>query len=304
MSVKKIGKRCWPDERPFALALSHDVDRTYKGFQHIYYIALAAWRRQPRLLKQHMLSFRDQLRGDNPYWNFQRIMKLEDRLGVRSTFFFLHETGRPRLTSFQSWVLFNGRYNIQDSRIVQVIKELERGGWEIGLHGSYYSANDAALLKMEKETLERIVGHKIIGTRQHWLQLTIPETWEIQAQLGLVYDSTIGYSRRTGLRWSTSHPFYPVHPQTRAEIPVLQIPFALMDRPLMSSPDPWAEAQKWIDFVARQGGVLTLDWHQRVFNRREFLPYAQMYERIIRACQEQGAWIARMQDVAQWWVAR
>jgi hypothetical protein len=53
----------------------------------------------------------------NPYYNIPEMMALEERLGLRSTFFFrtLYENGNP--------------YDYEND-----IKSLIAGGWEIGLH--------------------------------------------------------------------------------------------------------------------------------------------------------------------------
>lgn len=291
----------WANNHPFALALSHDVDRVAKRWQFFYYLPLTVWRGQPTQFRQHLQSLQARLKGDDPYWNFERIMALEEGLEVRSTFFFLNESGRAKLLKPRSYMLFWGRYRIDDQRIQEVIRHLHAGGWEIGLHGSYHSYRDEALLRLEKEKLESIVGAPVRSTRQHYLNLEVPETWRIHASVGLLYDSTLGYANRIGLKWDTSHPFYPKDPLTGEQIPVLQIPLAIMDGPLMQTREPWSEALSLINRIEEVGGVLTLDWHQRVFNPWEFQAYQELYERIIRECQRRGAWVAPISTIAVWW---
>ncbi|MBN1994980.1 MAG: polysaccharide deacetylase family protein [Anaerolineae bacterium] len=291
----------WPDGCSFALALSHDVDRVTKRWQFIYYIARAIARRRLDQFQKQINSIGAWLRGDDPYWNFERMMELEDNLGVRSTFFFMDERGKVRLSNPKSFILFWGRYTLDNPRLQQAIRELDRAGWEIGVHGSYHSYRDGALLEQEKKRLEAIVGHPIAGTRQHYLNLQIPETWYIHAQLGFAYDSTLGYANQVGLRWGTCWPFYPFDPLTGTKIPVLQIPFAIMDGPLMRCPNPWQEAIHLVDHVEAAKGVLTLDWHQRMFNKWEAEDYQGMYIRIIQECQQRGAWIVPLGSIRAWW---
>ena len=294
----------WPNGHPFVLALSHDVDRVAKRWQFLYYVGQALACRRLDQLKQQIQSLGELARGDDPYWNFQRIMALEDELGVRSTFFFLDEQGKASLTNPQSMVLFWGRYRLDDPRIQKAIQGLDTGGWEIGLHGSFHSYLDQAVLGREKQRLEAILGYAVAGIRQHYLKLEIPETWRIHARLGFTYDSTLGYSDRVGFRWEAWFPFYPIDPLTGEKIPVLQIPLAIMDRPLMRCWNPWSEALHLIDSVEAIGGVLTLSWHQRVFNPWESEDYQGMYIRIVQECQRRGAWVVPLGRLVEWWQAQ
>ena len=77
-------------------------------------------------------------------------MEIEKSFGARSTMFFLNESIGPVLSKPKSWKLAFGRYDIHDKRIVNVIKKLEAGGWEIGIHGSYNSYKDYELLKRKE----------------------------------------------------------------------------------------------------------------------------------------------------------
>ena len=66
-----------PDHE-FGLCLTHDVDRHYKSLAQSVYYALRD--RSPH-------HVRDVLGGRNPYWQFESVMELESRLGVRSSFY-------------------------------------------------------------------------------------------------------------------------------------------------------------------------------------------------------------------------
>lgn len=291
----------WPDGCSFALALSHDVDRVAKRWQFPYYFGRAILRRQLGQLWRHTCSLGALLRGDDPYWNFERIMSLEDKLGVRSTFFFLDEPGRASLLCPKSLVLFGGRYLLDNRRIQQVICELDAGGWEIGLHGSYFSYRNEMMLKREKERLETILAKPVKGVRQHYLNLDIPETWHIQARVGLVYDSSLCFLDRIGFRWNAPRPFYPKDPLTGDKIPILELQTAIMDSALVRIDDPWHEVESLIDRVEREQGVLTVNWHQRSFNPWEYQERLDMYTRIIQECQRRRAWIVPLREVTTWW---
>ncbi len=287
----------WPGGAGFALGLSHDVDRVAKRGQYPFNVARAVARVRPGWLADEGRSLVSLVRGDDPYWNFDRIQELEERLGVRSTFFFLDESGRPRWTSLRSNVLYRGRYRLADPAIQRAIRELDAGGWEIGLHGSYGSYLDADLLGAEKERLEEVVGRPVIGTRQHYLRLQVPETWRLQGALGLEYDSSLGFTDRAGWRWEERRPFRPVEADPGRPALPLQIPMTAMDGTLLASDDPWARALELIDEAEESSGCLVLNWHQRVFNPWEARRPMVLYERIIRECRDRGAWAGPLGEI-------
>jgi peptidoglycan/xylan/chitin deacetylase (PgdA/CDA1 family) len=293
----------WPGGKPFAVALSHDVDRVAKRGQFAYYIPLSIARGRPEALRRHLASLQATLGGRDPFWSFPTLMELEESLGVRSTFFVLNETGKARLVSPRSWMLYTGRYKVRAPAIEEVLRQLHAGGWEIGLHGSYNSFEDEQLLRWEKEELEAATGVAVVGGRQHYLNLLVPETWEAHARIGLQYDSTLGYTRRIGLRWGTSRPFFPKHPRTGEEIPVLQIPMAIMDGPLMAMARPQGAVEALIEQVEQEHGVLTINFHSQYFNIYEHREWMDTYRELVVRCQARGAWVAPLRDIAAHWLA-
>lgn len=301
--AKKAAKNHWPEQRPFAVALSHDVDRVRKRIQHAYLLFLALRTGSLRRAGAQFRSAASILRGENPYWNFSSIKNLENELGVQSTFFFLNESGKARVTSPRSQILFRNRYSLDEREVQEAIRDLDQSGWEVGLHGSYNSYQDKALLSQEKSKLEAILGHSVNGTRQHYLRLAIPDTWQIHADLKFTYDSTLGYADRIGFRYNQLHPFYPTDPISGRTIPVLQLPMAIMDVPLMKLPKPWESALSFIEKVEEGNGLLVLNWHQRVFNPWECYGYQDIYVQIIRECQKRDALIGTCYQIAQAWTS-
>ena len=131
-------KAFWPDGKKFAVCLTHDVDRVHKSYQYITHFVRNIGRGDFRSAMNQITSVARKLHGEEPYWNFDRIMEFERNLGVKSTFFFLNEQKKVCVLP-NEWKLYWGRYDIKDKRIVEVIKKLNAEGWEIGVHGSYNS---------------------------------------------------------------------------------------------------------------------------------------------------------------------
>ena len=57
------------------------------------------------------------------------------------------------------------------------------------------------LLKDETRELEQIIHEKVMGTRQHNLNLEVSATWNHQIGAGLQYDTTLGFKDTIGFRW-------------------------------------------------------------------------------------------------------
>ena len=293
----------WPYEKEFVLCLTHDVDRVKKEYQYFTRFSRFLKRLQMKNAFEEVFSFLKFYFSNNPindpYWNFEQIMEIERKYDVRSTFFFLNESGKINIFEPETWKLYLGRYNIKDSKIIKMIKKMDLEGWEIGLHGSYKSYKDINLLKKEKEELEKNSGKQIYGVRQHYLNLEVPRTWKLQDEIGFEYDASF---RIGDCIENANKLYFPFHPLNSA---FLEIPLAIMDTALFSGDknieEIWNIVKKIVEAVEKQNGVLVVLWHQRVFNEKEFPNQSNIYEELIKLCKEKNAWITNAGEIKQWW---
>jgi hypothetical protein len=301
-----VRKAMWPDGRRYTVCLTHDVDEVKKTYQHltspVKYLLLRQFK---RAIRQLGYSISDVMGGRDPYWTFEELIRLEKDLGVKSSLYFLQEKGKFTLKDLKSFFLIARRYEFSEPKIAAIIRRLDEGGWDIGVHGSYNSHDNQGLFNSEKQSLETVLGHPTIGTRQHHLNLTIPKTWRIHEACGLSYDCSLGLKGTVGFRWGTCFPFQPFDAERNQSINILEMPTAIMDTPLFYiKGDAWAECSQVMDQVRRCGGLLTLLWHHTVFNEREFPGWIGRYGRIISSAQADGAWVTHCRDIASWWSSR
>ena len=143
--------------------LSHDVDWGYEGPS-----------------KDHILQRKDRFDKklfeitpiNKLYRNFSEFMEIEERFGIKSTFF------------------FRTQYENSDYRDYHDdIKEISQNGWEIGLHTDPSSISKIEKIEEEKNSLERITSSKIFGNRVHYLS-NDPELPKKLSELGFIYDSS------------------------------------------------------------------------------------------------------------------
>ncbi|WP_256394045.1 polysaccharide deacetylase family protein [Natronoarchaeum rubrum] len=282
-----------PGDAEFALCLTHDVDRPYKGLPSLYY----ALRERP------IYHTRTALSSANPYWQFEAIADLEADLGVRSAFYFLDEQhlllDRPLSdwTSPTHWIEHLGRYDVESPDIARAVRELDDGGWEIGLHGSYHSPEDEARLREEKDRLESVLGDRIVGGRQHHLRLSFPETWRHHRSIGLRYDASLGSGETIGFDYG----YRPLRP---FDDEFVAFSLTIMEQALPDPGQRYDAARDACDEIlreaARNDAVATALWHPRYFDEREFPGYRRLYRWLVERALELGAWVGSPRELYRW----
>jgi hypothetical protein len=267
------------------LALTHDVDRTEKSYQYVSGFLKAVSKGDIPKALYHMKRPKDK----EPYWNIYDIAALEESYGLKSTFFMLDETIRFNPLKPKTFVLAYGRYDPFEPKIQEAIRYLDSKGWEIGVHGSYLSYNNKALLGREKQRLESIVGHPIVGTRQHHLNLD-ENTWKIQEELGFIYDSTWGFNNDIGIKEGRIMPFYPNNTK------FVVFPLTVMDVCFMKIENRWDKFHKVLDEIEEKNAIMVVNYHHRVYDEREYPGYKSSYIRIIETALKRNAKIGPMID--------
>lgn len=263
----------------FNVCLSHDVDRISKTFQFATHFFKSLLRKE---LRSAVYQFKSVFQKKH-YWGFDKIIELENKLQVKSTFFFLNESYPFNPINLKSWRLSLGYYDLFADNVQAVMRKLDSLGWEIGLHGSYCSFEDVVLMRKEKLDIESVLGHSIMGVRQHYLNLN-DKTWEIQAEAGFMYDASFGFTRDIGFK---DEKYWAFKPTSKKEFYV--VPLAVMDSCLMAKRNYFQEALKLIDLAMEKNACLVLNWHQRMFNENEFPGYKNAYVRLIEECKKRNA---------------
>lgn len=298
LHVPLVQKSYWPENKSFAVCLTHDVDELKKTTQYITHPLFCLMRGDTQSLMGQLNSFVQKIKGNEPYWTFEDIIAIEKIFRAKSTYFILKESGKPSLLSKQSWSVYGRNRSFTSPEMKTLIRKLKANGDEIGIHGSFFSYKDLMLLSEETQELEQLINETVIGTRQHHLNLDIPETWEYQIQVGLKYDSSLGFNHAIGFRWGTSFPFFPN--SEKKIIPILEIPLIIMDKFIKYYDDKEQTCLILAEEVKRYRGVLTLLWHPRNFNIQEFPDDRNIYIKINQYCQEKGAWITCAKDIFEW----
>lgn len=158
---------------------------------------------------------------NDPFDTFEKLLRFKKEYNVKTIFFFL----------IGDYTTFDTNVSASKQKYRLLIKEM--GDYaKVGLHPSYFSMQNAALLKKEKERLENITNTPVKSSRQHYLRFSLPETYQHLIDLEIEEDYSMGYASNVGFRASTCTPFYFYDLDFEIQTPLKIYPFALMDTTL------------------------------------------------------------------------
>lgn len=296
----------WPGDATFALFLSHDVDQI---FDRGVYRSLADANHLRKVLSgEEQGSARECVRRlgraifapKNPEPQFEEIIEMEQRHGWRSTFFVLEGENLAR---------YGSRYRLEDPRVQGIARSILDAGCEIGVHGGYYDFNSASGYRRSADRVEAAFGVRPVGIRNHYLRLSIPETWRAQAEAGYVYDATFGWADRPGPRDDCWFPFEADTGTGVSGNRIVVLPLAIMDTTLfrysnLAPEASLAAAIRVVERAAASGGLLTLLWHNNYFDEPEYRDWQEVYRALLAHIADLHPWCATGAEIAAFWRTR
>lgn len=157
----------------------------------------------------------------DPFDNFDTILNIKKNKKIKTIFF----------CSVGDYTTFDTNVSAAKNKYKLLIKDLVDYA-RVGLHPSYFTMQNASLLKKEKQRLEGITNMPVTRSRQHYLRFNLPETYQQLIDLEIEEDFSMGYASNVGFRASTCTPFYFYDLDFEIQTPLKVYPFALMDTTL------------------------------------------------------------------------
>lgn len=271
-----LRKATWPDGLEFAVALTHDVDRLTAPLGHV--LRVRERFSAATLLRRSLLL-------DDPYWNIEKMVRLESDLGFSSSFYLLiHD------------------YDLGEKK--KYILSTAAQGWDVELHGSFGTHDDIGRMKEDVQIFTKELGNRPVGIREHYLRFDPLRTWELMEEAGFVYDTTWGFNEKPGFKAGVSLPYHPPSPSFET-MKILEIPLVLMDTSLwgymhLEEDEGFGEVEKVLSKVKSEKGLFTLLWHQEALQMRG----GRLYARILKRLSQEKCFISNALQIARWWLNR
>lgn len=141
----------------------------------------------------------------------------------------------------------------------------------IGLHPSYASNKSFDKLLKEKEHIENILKQPVETSRQHFLKLRFPDTYQQSQKAGFKSDYTLGFGDVIGFRSGTiqAFPFFDLEKDQQQDYWIH--PFSYMDGTLkdylkLSVEQSKKEINELIVEASRFGGDFIIIWHNETIS--------------------------------------
>jgi hypothetical protein len=283
--VKQLGEVIegkFPDvkitKRKFTFLPTIDIDNAYaykhKGFTHNVLAFVNSIIKCRFNDLSHRIEFYFRKRKD-PYDTYNRIFTSlkENRNAI--------------------WFILGGRKSKFDRNIsisskpMHLLLQKIANEFEIGVHPSYASNSNAKAIAKEISALSTSSKQKITKSRQHFLKLSLPETYRSLVKVGITEDYTMGYSNVIGFRASTCTPFTFYDLKSEKELPLRIVPFQVMDVALLnglklSAQNAIAETLKVAEIVKNIGGCFVTIWHnESISGVNEWKGWEDVLERVV-----------------------
>jgi hypothetical protein len=285
-----------PDDRPrFTIALTHDVDTPWRWTriglrgaaarlkQNVRHAQLGPAVRETTGLATVPLH---RLRGTDPNWRFEQILAEERRRGATGSSFYVIASHHDPHDGAAAEA-----YSRLRPRLVETL--LEAGG-EVGLHGSYTAADDPVRLAAEKQKLEALAG-PITGHRYHYLRVDPHRNLAPLVDVGLRYDTTLGFPDALGFRAGIARPFRPWDFEREEPLDLVEVPLAAMDATLaeerylgLAAKRAEPQLMQLLDRAAEFGGAFAVLWHPDRFDPATSGGWDRLYSRLLAGAQERG----------------
>jgi len=154
---------------------------------------------------------------------------------------------------------------------------------QTGLHFSWKAGADINQLALEVERFTNITGKAPLISRQHYLRLSMPQTYRMLLAQGISQDYSMGFADVPGFRAGISLPFpwYDLLLEQKTKLMIM--PFALMDVTLKQylSLEPQEGLKIALALLTRvkaTGGIFSTLWHNSSFSELgNWTPWREMY---------------------------
>lgn len=265
-----------PKESSFTFCPTYDIDIAY------------SYRHQP-VIKNIAAFYRDLLQG-----KFEQVVeranvysgKKPDPFDVYDWLHLLHRQHQLAPVYFFLLADKRGAYdkNIppRNTAMKQLVQQHARQ-YQTGIHPSWQSGDSEVVLGKEINSLKNILGTAVQHSRQHYIRMQLPDTYNRLLQQGITEEYSMGYGTVNGFRASYAQPYYWYNLLKEETTQLCIHPFCYMDATCIFSQrytteQASMELQHYYNAVQSVNGELITIFHNHFLTEQpEWLPWRDVY---------------------------
>lgn len=171
-----------------------------------------------------------------------------------------------------------------DKTPLQSLIAYHAGGYTVGIHPSWQSGDEQAILMEEVDELEKIIKSPVKYSRQHYLRMSLPQTYRRLIDVGIEKDFSMGYGLSNGFRASIASSFYWYDLKAEKKTELMLFPFCFMDATSfyerkLSPKAAFNELMDYYNKVKQVNGLMVTVWHNNFFGTDPmFAGWKEVYE--------------------------
>jgi hypothetical protein len=296
----------WPHGKRWAACFTHDLDvvQRWPVFTALRLAELAQKGDVRRATAVLGAAARSAF-ADPVFQAVQDVLRVERDAGVRSSWFIL--CGTPSWKTMRAGDL---TYLPESAAARRILAAVVADGHELGLHGSFQTYTDEAMLRQQRQRLARLTGREAHGVRQHYLRMLPGLTQQAMIGAGFTFDSTFGFADRNGFRLGAADIVPAWSESAQAPLAIDEVPFVWMDRALskyqgVESPASWiADAISLARTCREVEGVWTGIWHPNLAPALGFPGAPAAFAALVHEIASMAPYVAPMSALVDWRHAR
>ncbi|MGY8926818.1 MAG: polysaccharide deacetylase family protein [Flavobacteriales bacterium] len=192
--------------------------------------------------------------GVDPYDTFSKIKDIAGRFNNTKIFWLIGKLSK-----------FDRNISIENEKHKELIHEIGHSV-EINLHPSYASNSRLEFIEEEKIALESVLKRKINSSRQHFLKLRLPLTFQVLEDAGFQNEYSMGFAENVGFRCGTARPhlwfdLWANFPSELTIHPLVYMDGSLNEYMKLSIDESKVKISELYAEVKKYGGEFTFLWH-------------------------------------------
>lgn len=261
----------------FKFIPTYDIDSAWsyrhKGWKRILgALGRAALRGRWRELEERLAVLNG--RRQDPFDAYEWLDSLHLYSRLRAYYFFLVAARQKGVDK-----------NISPEK--QAMQELIRyhtAGYRVGVHPSWQSGDNEAVLKEEIEWMAAVTDQPVTRSRQHYIRFTLPEIYRRLLRYGIEQDYSMGYGSINGFRASVASSFHWYDLEKEETTSLRIFPFCFMDansfyEQKYTSAQAMSELMRYYHLIRKVNGLMVTIWHNSFLGTDpQFAGWREVYE--------------------------